>query len=103
MTKPTNLFELRGAGVISDRDVGLIAAGIFDGVEAVSDIEGYVITLPKYEELPDACQQFIRKALMFSAVRNVLDGDDPLPSSWTDDDELYTQADIDAHGTADRD
>ncbi len=76
MTKLTNMQDLRAAGILSDHDVGRIAAGIFDGVEAVNDIEGYVLTLPKYEELPDSCQQFIRKALMFSAVRNVLDNDD---------------------------
>lgn len=76
MTKPNSVQDLHRAGVVSDGDVGRIASGIFDGIESVHDIDGYVVTLPKYEELPNSCQQFIRKALMFSAVRNVLDNDE---------------------------
>ncbi len=76
MTKPNNMQDLRNAGVVSDGDIGRIASGIFDGIESVYDIDGYIVTLPKYEELPDSCQQFIRKALMFSAVRNVLDNEE---------------------------
>ena len=92
-----NVQDLMINGLVSRLDLIKIASTMFDGKTVSRDINGYTMTVASFDDLPDACQQFILKALAFSTVVNVLD-DMPV-----EDDDLYTQEDIDAHGTADRD
>ena len=96
MTKPSTIQDLLASGIVSNRDLDRMACRLFSsGREMTTIIDGYVIRMPDFVELPDACQQFIRKALVFSTVTNILDVE-------AVEEFEYTQADIDAHGTADR-
>ena len=76
MSKPETIQDLRAAGLVSERDVDRIAFLIFSNTHVMTAVvDGYVVTLPEFEELPSSCVQFIRKALGFSKVEDVLSYD----------------------------
>ncbi len=78
MTKPNTLQDLHAQGLVTNGDVDRIARRFFTemiGYEIVNVIEGYNVRPPNFDDLPDACKQFIRKALLFSTVVNTLDAD----------------------------
>ena len=77
MSKPNTLQELCAETLVTQGGMNKIAKSIFTGTtEIFGGVEVYVITLPDFDVIPDSCQQFIRKALMFSKVENVLDYDE---------------------------
>ena len=106
MTKPNQLQDLIINGGVSQRDVDRLARRLFTVEDSTPIIEGYTTTMPNFDDLPDTCKQFIRKAIAFSTVKNILDVEiqpEDTGGFYGSDDDLYTQAGIDAHGTADRD
>ncbi len=77
MTKPTTIQNLILDSGVSQRDVDRLARRLFTIEDSTPIIEGYTTTMPNFDDLPDTCKQFIRKALAFSTVVNVLDVDAP--------------------------
>ena len=71
--KPETLKDLLGEGHIEVGEIRKIARGIFDGETTAAGPEGYLITAANFDDLPDACQQFIIKAVLEFHVTNVLD------------------------------
>ena len=74
MSKPNTIQQLYSSGDVTMRDVDRIASSIFEHTSQMHGIlEGYVVHMPDFDDLPDTCKQFIRKALMSAKVQNVLD------------------------------
>jgi len=92
MTKPQTLRNLKEGGYIGLHEIETIARQLFDGKITVSGVEGYIVTLAHFDDLPESAQSFIRKAVLASTVENILDvesvddgeGFDPY---WSSDDE----------------
>lgn len=72
MTKPLTLQHLLVSGGCSLGEIRNIAKDLFSG-DTGAGPEGYVVTLPVFDELPDHIQQFVIKAIAMSKVENVLD------------------------------
>ena len=99
MSKPTKLQDLLINGHTSRGDVERIARRLFvDTNELIGVIDGYVINLPNFDDLPEHVQGFIVKAILFSTVENVLDHEaedagshyalaQPIEDHYNDDDE----------------
>lgn len=78
MTKPNTVQDLLASGLVSQRDLDRMACRLFRTArEMTTIIDGYVVTMPDFVELPDTCKQFIRKALVFSTVTNILERVEP--------------------------
>lgn len=93
MAKPEILKDLIAGGFINLSEIKLIARTMFDGETTAAGPEGYVITAAKFDDLPDACQQFIVKAILEFSVENVLDAEaiDPAEDDEeVDDDDTET-------------
>lgn len=75
--KPDTLKDLLAGGHIELGEVKKIAKTIFDGETTAAGPEGYVITAVDFDDLPDACQQFVVKAILEFRVNNILDLDEP--------------------------
>lgn len=73
MNKPQTIQYLIREGVAGTKDVDAIARSLFDGKTTGAWIEGYVATAADWDSLPDATKQFVRKAIGFFTVENVLD------------------------------
>lgn len=73
MSNPETLADLVRGGHASLGEVREIAKDIFDGKTSGAGPEGYVVTFPLFDDLPDHVQSFILKAFQFSKVENVLD------------------------------
>jgi hypothetical protein len=95
--KPKNLKDLLAGGHITKSEIRKIARTIFDGSTTAAGPEGYVITAAKFEDLSDACQQYIVKSILEFKVENVfdkksdglfMDSDDTLPEP-VESDETY--------------
>lgn len=80
MTKPNTLQDLHAQGLVTNRDLEYIARRFFMDIKEntiIGVVEGYDVRPPNFDDLPDSCKQFIRKALLFSTVINILDTDKP--------------------------
>lgn len=73
MSKPDTLQDLITNGVAGNRDVEDIARLLFDGARIFTGPNGHQTVIVAYDRLPDACKQFIRKAISMSSVQNILD------------------------------
>lgn len=73
MSKPQTIQQLIHDGVAGTKDVDAIARSFFDGKTTGAWIEGYVATAASWDDLPETSKQFIRKAIGFFKVENVLD------------------------------
>ena len=73
MTNPKILADLVRSGHTTLGEVREIAKHIFDGETSGAGPEGYVVTFPNFDDLPDHIQSFVLKAFQFSQVENVLD------------------------------
>ena len=80
MSNPETLGDLVRSGHATLGEVRNIAKDIFDGETSGAGPEGYVVTFPVFDDLPDHVQQFVIKAFQFSKVENVLDRKDRLES-----------------------
>lgn len=76
MTKPNTLKDLLADNHITLGDANLIASGLFDGETVVDGPDGYVVTLPKFTDLPSHVQGFIIKAVLESSLKNIFDAAD---------------------------
>lgn len=69
------------SGHVTRRDVEKIAESIFDPDSpvsndvAISSIVGYVLTMPRWTDLPPHVRGFVLKALLECRVTNILDDD----------------------------
>jgi len=93
MTKPNKLQDLIIDGQVSQRDVDSLARRLFTIEDSTPIIEGYTTTMPNFDDLPDTCKQFIRKALGFSTVQNILEKNTELDAVLADADDLITELD----------
>jgi len=73
MNKPQTIQHLIRDGVAGTKDVDTIARSLFDGKTTGAWIEGYVATAADWDSLPEPTKQFVRKAIGFFKVENVLD------------------------------
>lgn len=78
MPKPNTIKDLMAAGDVSRHDVEEVARVIFNSDEVnypASDAldAPYDVTLPDFDNLPDAARQFVIKALLECTVVNTLD------------------------------
>lgn len=88
MSKPATIKDLLIGDHVSRLSVKKLAQTIFDGksvVTTVEGLEGYVVTLPRFDDLSDPTKQYIVKALLDARVANVLDAQDQTDAEPTDD------------------
>ena len=96
MTKPNTVQDLMINGIVTLRDVDRMACRLFSsGREMTTIIDGYVVTMPDFVELPDHIQQFIRKAISTATVVNLLDRDAVVEEMKTEEHPLPVEDDFD--------
>lgn len=79
MTRPSTLKELMQAGDLTMGEARRITVNIFDSKVIVpQNVIPYSVTMPAFNDLPDHVQQFVIKAMLESAIVNLLDAD-PAP------------------------
>ena len=95
MSNPETLADLVRGGHASLGEVREIAKDIFDGKTSGAGPEGYVVTFPVFDDLPDHIQQFVIKAFQFSRVENVIDFHDRMEAL---DEEALSEASVEDVG-----
>lgn len=75
MVKPTTIKDLLLGDHISKSAVKKIAQTIFNGETTATfpELEGYVVTAVKFDNLPEGTKQHIVKAVLEFKIENVLD------------------------------
>lgn len=73
MSKPKTMKDLVVGGFANLSEITTLARAIFNTEITMAGPEGYLVTGVNFDDLPDTCQQFIRKAILEFSVENILD------------------------------
>lgn len=106
MPKPTTLKELLDAGHITLGDVRTVARDILSTYSSenptkAESLNGYIITPPSFDDLPDHVQGFFVKAVLGSTIENIFDQTAANDEEEDDDDSADDESDEELEDDAD--